>query len=163
MEYKGDVIIAKVDIEDIYKLIGYNKKWFATWDDELYNYYICSTKYLGKQENGKFGYKKIYLHRFLMDAENGTRVDHINNDSTDNRKNNLRFVTYQDNGFNRHGINRNSTTGVRNVSYDKTNDVYVVQFQVNMKYKSFGRFKTIEEASEIANRLRPIVYKDKIL
>jgi hypothetical protein len=36
--------------------------------------------------------KKVYMHRFIMNAEQGSHVDHINHMTLDNRKSNLREV-----------------------------------------------------------------------
>jgi hypothetical protein len=41
--------------------------------------------------------KKLYLHRFLMGDPQGLVVDHINGDSLDNRRENLRVVTHVEN------------------------------------------------------------------
>ena len=49
----------------------------------------------------RIGKKKIYLHRMLLDAPDGQRVDHRNGDPLDNRKANLRLATHQQNMFNR--------------------------------------------------------------
>lgn len=45
--------------------------------------------------------KKIYLHRFLMDSPEGLIVDHINHQTLDNRRENLRVVTHSENMKNR--------------------------------------------------------------
>lgn len=47
--------------------------------------------------------KKMYLHRFIMDAPKGLQVDHINGDTLDNRKENLRICTIQENLRNKKG------------------------------------------------------------
>ena len=62
-----------------------------------------------------------YLHRYLMDAQSGTYVDHINHDTLDNRKSNLRIVTNQVNNANRAGAYNTSRTGIRGVSVHKGN------------------------------------------
>lgn len=44
--------------------------------------------------------KFIKLHRYIMNAPDGVLVDHINGDTLDNRKSNLRFVTDAQNVYN---------------------------------------------------------------
>lgn len=41
--------------------------------------------------------KKIYLHRFILEAPSNLQVDHINGNTMDNRKENLRLCTIQEN------------------------------------------------------------------
>ncbi|MDR2485549.1 MAG: HNH endonuclease, partial [Treponema sp.] len=53
----------------------------------------------GKRINGK--YKIVWLHRFIIDAPEGFEVDHINLDTLDNRKANLRVCTRAQNMHNR--------------------------------------------------------------
>src|SRR4051812_25890520 len=46
-------------------------------------------------------WKNGRMHRFIMNAEKGQIVDHINGNKLDNRKSNLRFVTASQNAQNR--------------------------------------------------------------
>ena len=57
----------------------------------------------------------IYLHKFVMN-EKDSMVDHINGDSLDCRKSNLRKATNQQNSMN-HGEPINNTSGVCGVSW----------------------------------------------
>lgn len=43
----------------------------------------------------------IYLHRFILEAQPGQVIDHINRDKLDNRRSNLRFCTTSQNLANR--------------------------------------------------------------
>ena len=45
--------------------------------------------------------KKIKLHRFVIDAPKNKIIDHINHNVLDNRKNNLRICTQNDNAKNK--------------------------------------------------------------
>lgn len=53
----------------------------------------------GKGLDGKGG--ACLLHRLIMNAPKGVQVDHINGDSLDNRKENLRLCSAQENARNR--------------------------------------------------------------
>lgn len=86
----------------------------------------------------------IYLHRYIMNNPNGI-VDHINNDTLDNRKENLRITTTSNNL--RNGTIRvNNTTGVKGVCYNKDRKKYEARIKVNYKSILLGRFDTLEEA-----------------
>lgn len=56
--------------------------------------------YAARTKSGK-PKKLIYMHRQIMDAPKGKVVDHINGDSLDNRRENLRICDYEDNAHNR--------------------------------------------------------------
>lgn len=55
------------------------------------------------------------LHQMVVQANPGMVIDHINHDTLDNRRSNLRVVTQQENMQNRHGADRDSSTGIRGV------------------------------------------------
>ena len=52
-----------------------------------------------KQADGSF--KSAQMHRMIMDAPDGTYVDHINRKRYDNRRSNLRVVTPTQNNWNK--------------------------------------------------------------
>lgn len=50
--------------------------------------------------------KNVYLHRFIMEAPEGTHVDHRNHQTLDCRKSNLKVTSRDDNMNNRRSIGR---------------------------------------------------------
>ncbi|WML48479.1 hypothetical protein RCG23_25170 [Neobacillus sp. PS3-34] len=94
--------------------------------------------------------RRVYLHRVVMDAPEDKIVDHINHDTLDNRKRNLRNVTFSENQQNRKGANKNSLSGVRNVNWDATNNDWIVT--CGSKY--IMRTKDFEKAKLAAIRVR---------
>ena len=89
---------------------------------------------------------KIYLHRYILNNPEGV-VDHINHNTLDNRKENLRITTNANNL--RNGTLRNNNkTGIIGVYYSKKRKKYVATIKVNYKSIYLGRFNTLEEAKE---------------
>lgn len=98
---------AKVDLEDLGKVMPFN--WTAIARERANkrtSVYVYRT-----------GYRDQCLHRLIMNAPKGKKVDHKNWDGLDNRKENLRYATNSENMQNRSAANRNSKTGVRGVSH----------------------------------------------
>lgn len=83
-----------------------------------------------------------------MDCTDDRVVDHINHDTLDNRKSNLRVVTVSENQQNRKGSRAGSKSGVRGVSWDEKNKDWIV----NVKGKYLMRTKDKEEAERIAKQ-----------
>lgn len=54
---------------------------------------------------------EFFLHRFIMNAEKGQIVDHINFNTLDNRRSNLRFVTAKESANHTRRRTKEATTG----------------------------------------------------
>ncbi len=78
-----------VDDEDYYRLVKY--KWKAKWSSNKI-YAVRNTKLNGKN-------KTLRMHRYIMKLKSNNKmdVDHINHDTLDNRKDNLRIVSRKEN------------------------------------------------------------------
>lgn len=149
---KGEEYETLIDTEDFERVKEQNLSWHLKWDKKLEQYYCKATKYLGIVD-GKAKYQTVHLHALIVDFKM-QHIDHINHDTLDNRKSNLLDTTAQSNLFNRNGANKNTTTGVRNVSYLKKDKKFLVQFQINRKNVLFGRFDRLEDAVECAEKYR---------
>lgn len=86
-----------------------------------------------------------YIQDTIMDIKSGEVVDHIYGVRYDNRKNNLRICTHQQNCFNKKPLNTNSS-GFMGVTWDRDRRKWVSQIHYNGKHYNFGRFKEKEEA-----------------
>lgn len=88
------------------------------------------------------------LHRFILGIKDSNIfIDHKNGDCLDNRKENLRIASRQENGRNRL-INKNNKTGFRGVSLHVKTGKYWARINIGSGSKSLGLFFTAKEASE---------------
>ena len=101
--------------------------------------------------NGKK--RPITLHIIILQRKldrtfiKGEMVDHINGNGMDNRRNNLRLATDQQNQANEK-LSRNNTSGYKGVNYDKRNPYRPWKASLTFNYKQIflGNFATAEEA-----------------
>ena len=148
-----------VDLEDLKRMIDLNLAWRTTYKPEIDSHYTQATQYIGKID-GEYKYRIIELHRFVMNAKKGEYVDHINHNTLDNRKSNLRITTNKQNTRNRSGLNTNNTSGYRNVSWSKDYKQWLVQMQVDGTNKVLGKFDDVHKAGEFAKQMRKKYYGD---
>lgn len=83
--------------------------WAAWRSTNTKAYYAVRTAY----SKGVFTF--IQMHRLIMEAPDGTTVDHENGDTLDNRDSNLRFATHAQQQQNRH-YRRESASGFKGVA-----------------------------------------------
>lgn len=102
-------------------------------------------------KDGKHVCTETLMHRHLVD-DGSRQIDHLNGNGLDNRRSNLRGVSHSENQRNRCGPQRNSTSGVRGVHWDKSNGRWIAAIVVFRKCVHLGCFDTLEEAA--AARLR---------
>jgi hypothetical protein len=109
------------------------------------------------------GYKRVfingknyYTHRIIYLAQYGympDQIDHIDGNTLNNRIENLREASYQDNNRNRKKSIRNKS-GYKNVIYVKKTGKWRVQFSINKKTISIGSFENLGLAVYVAAMTR---------
>jgi hypothetical protein len=88
------------------------------------------------------------LARFIMNAPKNILIDHKSRDTLDNRKTNLRFATYSQNGFNKK-ISSLNNIGYKGVGHVVKSGKYKAELYVDGKRIGLGcKFKTPEEARD---------------
>lgn len=92
--------------------------------------------------------KQCYIHQLLgrafIDNETDKHIDHINRIRTDNRLENLRYVSRSKNQENRN-VQPNNKLGHKNIYFSKKEKRYIVDIKINGKRK-IKREKTLEDA-----------------
>jgi hypothetical protein len=88
-------------------------------DDKWHELSLYTWAKTGNYYQTDVNYKKITMHRYLMNAITGDVVDHINGNKCDHRIQNLRVTNMSVNNHNRKGIGVSSYKGV---SYKKSDD-----------------------------------------
>jgi hypothetical protein len=133
---------ALIDDEDFDRVNQF--KWAAQKRPQKYKdvYIAVRSKQVG-YINGKQKFKRVFMHRYILDVKDDMQVDHINGNPLDNRKENLRLVNNRQNGQNRHHVKTSKYPGV---SRKKNRKSWIAQIQINGKIKYLGSFKTEIEA-----------------
>lgn len=122
-------------------------------DDRAWN-----TKYAGREAGhvSARGYRVVdieratykvhrVIYKMVTREEPPAQIDHINGDYSDNRIENLRPATPSQNCANK-PTQRNSTTGVKGVSFDKRRGLFMARVQLRGHSYYVGLFKTLDAA-----------------
>lgn len=118
-------------------------KWYATSAGDgrkIYAYRKTRTA------NGKR--TQIAMHREIVAPPDSVCIDHINGDSLDNRRCNLRIATPSQNQQNR-GLQRNNKSGARGVFWCADLKKWRSSIQANNKRRHLGDFSNIEDAKAV--------------
>ena len=137
-------------------LIYEDGKIFSKYKNNFIKPHINSEGYYHKNLYKNNNRKNHSIHRliaihYIPNPENKREVDHINRDRSDNRIENLRWVTHSENMQNK-GIRIDNTSGVKYISYNTRTDRWVFRKIINGKL-TCKYFKTKEEAIEFKNQL----------
>lgn len=132
------------DLEDYDKIKDYC--WFL--DNRGY---ILANTFNSKK------HKMVQMHRLLMNYPKNKDVDHINHNTKDNRKSNLRICFHRDNQKNLK-LSIDNTSGVTGVSWDKNKNNWIVQIQCNNNPIYLGRYIDFKDAVKARKEAEKIYF-----
>lgn len=139
---------AMVDVDDYEWLVQF--KWFARWDANVQGFYACRNgKRYGPRSLGKRE-PQIQMHRQILNLASGDKrlVDHVNRNTLDNRRSNIRIATYSQNTHNT-GLRSTNKTGLKGVSLHGRTGKYQATMRADGKQLYLGLYSTKEEAYEV--------------
>jgi hypothetical protein len=126
---------AIVDDEDYARVSQF--KWYAKLNGTGF--------YAVRNSNGKPP-GMIFMHRLIMNAAKGTEVDHVNGDTLNNCRANLRLATRAQNMWNL-GMNRRNTSGFKGVWFNKRRQCWQAGISFQDRRRNLGLFDTAEQAA----------------
>lgn len=135
-----EVLVDEDDYEVLAKL-----KWHASANRNG-NVYACRDV---KIDGIKM---RLKMHRVIMDAPSDLLVDHINHNSLDNRKSNLRICTKSENMRNRSGACRGASSSYLGVAWCAEGNCWQVGINVDGKRRALGRYNSEIEAAKVYDR-----------
>jgi hypothetical protein len=84
-------------------------------------------------------------------------IDHINNNKIDNKIENLRQATYDQNAWNTKRSTKN-TSGIKGVSFRKDRNAWIARLQAHAQSIYLGYFKSKEDAQEFMELARDVIH-----
>ena len=105
----------------------------------------------GLEKDGRKRRTILSLHHLILGKpEKGLMIDHIEHNGLDNRKDNLRLVTRQQNGWNRKS-SKNSSSDYKGVSWNEAIKKWAAGIACNRKQINIGYFTCEKEAARAVN------------
>jgi hypothetical protein len=139
----GDVLETYIDTEDLEIVDSFPNTWIAHLDKRGY-FYVVGSHQINKQK------KNYKMHRLIMGSPECLVVDHKNHNTLDNRKQNLRAITDDENKQNIKNVR--SKTSYRGVT--PRGNKFEARSRYKNKYKYLGLYETAEEAYRVVRDFR---------
>lgn len=117
-------------------------KWYAVWNGRYW--YACRGVWDKKEKL----YKRIWIHRLIVNAPIEQQVDHRNHNGLDNCEHNLRLATPSQNTANQQKRAK-KTSKYKGVSWIKKDKIWQVKIGVNHKCLYLGSFDSEIKAARI--------------
>lgn len=144
----GDTVHVKLsnaESEMLCDLDDWNRCAHLHWSMDVHGYAQAHIS-----ENRKR--KTVLFHWLVLDCPPKMHRDHINRNRLDNRKINLRCVTFRENTAMNTKINKNNTSGYRGVYFDAKSGKWFAEIKHCRKSHRSIRFERIEDA--VKERIR---------
>lgn len=142
-EVNGKRLETLISSQDFEIANSVNGTWYGNFMNNNQQYYVAVNLQKDLQR------QRIYLHRLIMKPRPGYVIDHMNHDSLNNTRENLRELTPTENMQNAKGATSRSKSGIRGVS-QRPNGKWMASMKVNYQYHYLGIYDDVREAEEAA-------------
>lgn len=132
-----EALIDECDVKDVQEY-----KWFANNVTSSSRKLTKSYTYPSSRCGLRNGY--VYLHRFIMNPQKGFAIDHINGNTLDNRRSNLRICTARENSCNKEAHRSGKMVG----TYKTKSGKFAAQIKIEGRLKYIGSYRTEYEAHQ---------------
>lgn len=145
------------------KKISLTQGKFALVDDEDFNYlnqfkWYCSSNGYAVRDVGNKKSKVHYaMHRVVNKTLEDFQTDHINRNSLDNRKLNLRTVTPSQNGINK-GLAKNNKSGYKGINWRENIQKWQALIWLDNKTIYLGCHLRLEDAINVRKKAELIYH-----
>lgn len=130
-----------IDTDDLERVMEFPNKWVGNLPDTKgAPPYVVGTMTIDTNRLKK----QFRLHRWILNPPDNLKIDHINHDTLNNRRSNIRVCSNEENMWNRRvcAVNKYGISGIYK-SFRK----WQVRLRVNGKVLYLGSFYSIEEAT----------------
>lgn len=135
--------------------------------DKCKNYIwnVQMTRYKGNETlyvYARINKESVFLHRYIINVSQENVADHINGDTLDNRRENLRECTQAENNQNKskNTYASSGTKGIVDVSKFKGKKNWMAYISVGGKHKTLGYFYELDEAIKVRKQAEKEYYKE---
>ena len=147
LKYKEQILETSIDTKYLPLISSFNVLWDVYLSKSSNSFYVRCRK----MNNGTR--TTFLLARVIVNAQKGNDVDHINHDTLNNTKSNLREVTHSQNMQNKNAY-KNSKSGMRGVIWHNGKSRWSAQIMSNGKYLYRKMFKNVEDAEKAVKEAR---------
>jgi hypothetical protein len=145
---KGTLYSVLVDDEDV-SLFAEYKFMNVIKTKRTGHLHVDLIKVIGGNNKNR---KHMLMHRLIMNAPSHLQVDHINGNSLDNRKCNLRLVTNKQNSSAFIRLRKGKASKYRGVGWDKATHKWRASITHNYKMSYLGEYELEEKAALAYNK-----------